>query len=77
MRSDLQAFLVNLVRESGRTQADIARTAGITKKHMNWLMTGRAEGSLAVWSGILAAIGVRLPALTADQPTAGGDEVGL
>lgn len=58
--SDLHAFLVGLIRDSGYTQRDLAVATGITEKHMSFLMTGRSEGSLNLWSALLAAADVRL-----------------
>ncbi len=58
--TELQTFLVRLVRSSGRTQASLARQAELTEKHLSQMMTGRVEGSLSAWQALLDAAGVRL-----------------
>lgn len=57
----IQQMLVSLIRSSGVTQASLAAATGISEKHMSYLMTGRAEGSLSLWSALLEAGGVHLP----------------
>lgn len=58
--SGLQEWLVGIVRDSGKSQAWISEEVGITQKHMSQIMTGKAEGSLRLWSDILDAVGVHI-----------------
>lgn len=49
----LHAFLVDLVKSGGRAQASLARTTGLSQKHVSAMLTGKAEGSLSAWTALL------------------------
>jgi len=42
------------------TQSELAVAVGISDKHLSYLLTGRAAGSIRVWDKILRELGVIL-----------------
>lgn len=59
--SSLHQWLVSLVKDSRRSQADLAFEAHLSQKHVSDMLTGKADGSLEAWSRLLDAAGVHLP----------------
>lgn len=67
----LQRVLIDRVLRAERAQVLLARDSGLSAKHVNQLLLGRAEGSLSAWTALLLAAGVDLnsvlpPASTED-----------
>ena len=55
LQGDLRSLLAGELRAAGLSQAEAARQIGITAKHMNQMLTGRAPLSLA-WADEIAAL---------------------
>lgn len=53
--TEIQAFLVWLVRSKGVRQSVLARRSGLTQKHVSQMLTGKAEGSLSAWQALIDA----------------------
>jgi transcriptional regulator with XRE-family HTH domain len=57
---DLDELLRELVREGldrrKWTQFQLARTVGLSEKHLSQLLNGRTAGSVAVWDRLLKAV---------------------
>lgn len=51
----LQEELIARVTASGRTQAELARTSGLSTKHVNQMLKGRVPGALDAWDSLLWA----------------------
>jgi transcriptional regulator with XRE-family HTH domain len=56
----LQEQLTKAVRqgliERGWSQAELARRAGISEKHLSQMLKGRTEGSLSMWDQLLTIL---------------------
>jgi DNA-binding XRE family transcriptional regulator len=61
LRPWLRTVVAGAIAADGASQADLARAAGITPKHLCQLLKGRADGSLDCWEQLLHLVGVRLP----------------
>lgn len=55
LQDDIRSLLTGELRAAGLSQAEAARQLGITAKHMNQMLTGRAPLSLA-WADEIAAL---------------------
>ena len=58
-----RALVVELraaLAEVGVRQRDLALAVGISEKHLSQLLTGKAEGSFAMWEALFAELGYRL-----------------
>jgi predicted transcriptional regulator len=69
LQGSLRALLVDELRAAGVSQAEVARTLGITAKHMSQMLTGKAPLSLAWADEIAAACGRDL--VVASRPSSG------
>lgn len=58
--SELQAFLIEQLRdgmsEGGWSQAALSRHVGLSPKHLNQMLNGRAAGSLELWTLLLVTV---------------------
>ena len=61
--TELQAFLIGLVRNTQIPQRDIIGKAGISEKHLSQMLNGHVEGTLSTWQAVLDAAGVSLTTL--------------
>ena len=56
----LQAMMADLVRgglyRKHWNQADLAMAAGISRKHLSCMLSGRSQGSLEVWERLLEVV---------------------
>lgn len=55
LHDELVARVRARMRARGMTQADLARRAGLTQKHLSQMLTGRVDGALAAWQRLLDA----------------------
>jgi predicted XRE-type DNA-binding protein len=58
LRGQLVELLLSELRLQGVSQAWLADQAGITQKHVSQIMTGRADGSFALWDRMFSALDV-------------------
>lgn len=56
---NVQRDLIKVVRqgmkETNQTQADLARAAGISVKHVNGVLNGKAKASIEMWQKLIDA----------------------
>lgn len=72
----LQQWLIANVREGmrdcGMDQAQLAREAAVSEKHLSQLLSGRAVGSIPLWDWLLLLVGVRHHTLQFSDVSGGG-----
>jgi len=53
----LAAELRRQMKEAHVRQRDLALAVGISEKHLSQMLTGRTQGSLAMWDKLFAELG--------------------
>jgi transcriptional regulator with XRE-family HTH domain len=68
LQVQLRERLLDALARRHMSQADLARAAGISQKHLSQLMTGHAEGTLTMWQDLFDATSHRVDVRVARKP---------
>ncbi len=72
LADNLAVALRTRLAETGVSQGDLARRAGVSEKHLSQVINGRAGASVATWDRLFVALNT---ANDARQDTVGGGEL--
>lgn len=57
LQTALAQTVVDALKATGTSQADLAASLGVSEKHVSQMLTGTSPGSLAMWNLMLFTLG--------------------